>query len=484
MRSLTRGKWRVVVPLAGVLLLLLLMVLIPRSADAYGATSEVATAGTIATAPTVDLTVTALAKKKLALQVQQLQNQLEDQNNWFANNSTALIAAITALIVAIIGFYQWRGNQNAERRKEIVAQDKELSDRADAREKERAAQEKESKYRKEAQDKELRDRAEERFQAAVTALGSENEATQVGGAILLRSFLNEEDERIYGRYYTQTFDLAVAYLRLSKTSQLLVDPDVLSSLPESTSAPVPLSPLRQALIVVFKEAFPLARDWLKGQHQTNQFSPLSLDATGVKLDYASLVDADLELVWMQEASLRKADLGGVDLSGANLWRTNFNETNLRNADLRGANLRRADLSQADLRGANLRKANLPQADLNGSQLQRADLNEANLRWANLSHAGLFRADLSGADLTEANLRDTDLRGVKGLKKGQLEYCKAKGAIIDEDITTDSPQQDNALRTPAQNNDAQSQSTAPTQITTLPASTDGSSNFSIRPNIEP
>ena len=87
-----------------------------------------------------------------------------------------------------------------------------------------------------AQDKELRDRAEERFQTAVTALGDEKEGTQVGGAILLRSFLHEDDEKIYGRYYTQIFDLAVANLRLRHFD---------------TDTPEPLTSLSQALIDVF-----------------------------------------------------------------------------------------------------------------------------------------------------------------------------------------------------------------------------------------
>src|SRR5947209_6310385 len=84
----------------------------------------------------------------------------------------------------------------------VTAQDKESRDRDLDRQKEVAAQ-----------DKELRAQAEERFKTAVTALGHEKESVQVGGAILLCSFLKPGDEAIYGRYYAQTFDLAVAYLR-------------------------------------------------------------------------------------------------------------------------------------------------------------------------------------------------------------------------------------------------------------------------------
>src|SRR2546421_205146 len=79
------------------------------------------------------------------------------------------------------------------------------------------AQEKEMKDRLDAQEKELKDRqnerekrAEERFQAAVTGLGDVKEGAKIGAAILLRTFLRPD----YKDFYTQTFDLAVANLRL------------------------------------------------------------------------------------------------------------------------------------------------------------------------------------------------------------------------------------------------------------------------------
>jgi uncharacterized protein YjbI with pentapeptide repeats len=402
MRWLKRDMWKISIPLAGLLLLLLLMVLIPLSASAHEGTPRVALAGTVQATPTIDLTVTALSKEQLALQVKQLQNQLQDQNNWFANNSTALIAAITAIIVAFIGFTQWSGNRRDERRKEIVAQDKEL-----------------------------RAQGEERFKAAVTALGSDNEATQVGGAILLRSFLNKGDEAIYGRYYSQIFDLAAAYLRLSNTSRLPEDPDGLPQPPVDPNAPLPMTPLRQALIVVFKEAFPLARSRLglvKASLEAH-----SLDASGVRLDGAYLARVDLEYVWMRDASF----------IGANL-----HETKLHGSDLIGAHFNKADLVGADLSKANLREANL-----GGAILTRVNLSEA---------------DLYGADLEGTVLIRTDLRGVNGKTKAWLEACRAKGAIINEDTTTDSSQPD----------------IAPAQVLTPPPSTDGSSSTVAQPKAEP
>src|SRR5215831_10533919 len=111
----------------------------------------------------------------------------------------------------------------------------------------------------------------------------EKEATQVGGAILLRSFLNKDDENIYGRYYAQIFDLAVTYLQPLGGHTL-------------TSDFVPLNPLRQALITVFKESFKCTRGEWKEQEPKSLTSDSSdygrLGAIGIQLDQAYLVKAD------------------------------------------------------------------------------------------------------------------------------------------------------------------------------------------------
>jgi hypothetical protein len=293
MRWFKKNMWKASIAFAGLLLLLVFMVWIPVSAaGAYGGTSESAPAVTasVQAIPTEDATMTALNKEQLTQQVRQL-------DNWWLyllyNGTPAFVAALAAIGVASFGLIQWRGNRDDEREKA-----------------------------EEAQDKELRERAEERFQTAVAALG--DEATQVGGAILLRSFLNKEDEKVYGRYYTQIFDLAVAYLRFPKT----FDPKK--------------EPFRQALIVVLKEALPIVRNKLiaDGAVREDAGALPSLDASRIQLDYASLRWADLKQVWMPFASLRKAVLFKADLTGARLkW-----------ADLTGATLLDAlSLKNTDLR---------------------------------------------------------------------------------------------------------------------------------------
>ncbi len=333
--------------------------------------------------PTEDATVTALNKEKLAQEVQQLKEQnAPDLFRWFQTNAAILLSMLVVVIGGLVGLFRWFGD------------------------------------RRDAQDKDLKAQAEERFKTAVTALGDEKEGVQVGAAILLRSFRDKS----YKQYHIQIFDLAVAYLRLLRTLKSLDDPNT----------PLPPTPLSQTLTTVFQEFFPLARSQNKGSAQ-------SLDATGVKLDGAFLWKADLEQVWMPQASLRGADLSEAKLSGARIWRT----------DLRGACLWGADLREADFGSSDLSNAVIASADLSGAKLGGATL--------------------SGANIEDAlSLEGTDLRRVKGLTKEQLEACKAKGAIIDEDPTTNASQSTVAPPPPSQSNDVHATS-IPTAQGSLTAS---------------
>jgi uncharacterized protein YjbI with pentapeptide repeats len=341
--------------LVGMLLLLVLMVWLPISsvaAQQQGASATPVTGVTITVqaTPSEDATVTALNKEKLAQEVQQLKEQnAPDFFGWLRTNAAILLSTLVVVIGGLIGLFRWFGDRRNERMKQ----------------------------------------AEERFQSAVTGLGEEKEGARIGAAILLRTFLRPG----YEQFYTQTFDLAVAHLRLPRTPRPGDDP---------TSAQ-PLTTLSQALIVVFKEAFPLARGQSKGSSQ-------SLDATGIQLDNAYLEGADLKQAWLPKACLQGANLWGADLSGAILWR-----------------------------------ANLTGAELKGANLSGTDLWEANLSRANLSRTTLEEV---------RSLKGVHLRGAKGLTKEQLEACKAKGAIIDEDPTTNASQLVVVPPSAEQSNDAQ------------------------------
>ena len=433
MRWLKRDGWKVDVAVAGMLLLLVLMVWVPVSAARVHSrvTSgfAVQVTVTVQATPTEDATVTALNKEKLTQEVSQQQHTF---GNWLWSNAAAILSSFLSTLVvvigALIGYRQWRVG-----RKDIHA--KELEDRRAEREKQ-----------VEEQRRSLEDRAEERFQAAVVGLGDDKEGARIGAAILLRTFLREGQG--YEQFYVQTFDLAVANLRLPRSLTLPEDPDGLPHLPEHPNdTPWPLTTLSQALIVVFKEAFPLAREWLTKQHPA--FTSQTLDATGIQLDNAYLSGTDLNLAWIRLASMRAA--------------------NLRRATLSGANLSDANLSGADLREANLDGANLRRANLSGADLYMVDLREPTLIGTNL-----IGTNLSGADLSDADLSGANLYRVRGLTREQLEASKAQGAIIDEGPTTNSSQPTVAPPQSSQSNDAQALSAPPAQVSRSTLDIGGSS----------
>jgi uncharacterized protein YjbI with pentapeptide repeats len=579
MRWFKKRPWNVGLVRISMLFLLSCLTLIPLStASAYQGTLRVATPTTIKvqTTPTVDATVTALSKEQLA---QQVAMQQHTWGNWLWSNAATIFSSFLSTLVVVIGtlFGLWQWHRNRQ-----DTADKELKDRQSERDK----------------------RAEERFQSAVVGLGSEKEGAKIGAAILLRTFLRPG----YEQFYTQAFDLAVANLRLPKTDHASENPNGTSHSLEEANILTPPT-LNQALTVVFKEAFPLAREWIRKQ-QKSELTSLhkinvsigskpassvekwlghqSLDATGIQLDNAFLARADLKEGWMpqaslskanlwgadlREANLRRANLLGVDLCGANLRGADLQEANLRGAVFFGADLRDTDFAEADMREArlfgaklgrnNFWKANLSRADLQIGEIAKdveemfikgeiggVNLREANLAWATLSAtklngadlsgaclsgAELIRADLVGANLSGADLRgadlssaclsmanfkgtdlsgaklggtdfsrdkaprildrltvtgiegallleDADLRGVKGLTQEQLVACKAKGAIIDEDLTTNASQSTAAPSSPSQSNGAHTPSVAPVQVGAPPPDLDGSNT--VPPQQEP
>ena len=328
MHWLDRGMWKAGIAIAGILLLLVLMTWIQVSvAGAHERVSELAGSGavTVQETPTVvDATVAALNKEKLAQEVQQLKNQNEpDPLGWLRTNASILFSTLVVVIGGLIGLFRWLRDRRD-------AQEKELKDRQNEREK----------------------RAEERFQAAVTGLGDVKEGAKIGAAILLRTFLRPD----YKDFYTQTFDLAVANLRLRNVD---------------SNKPEPPDTLNQALITVFKESFPLARDRLEEENleeENPQFSSQSLDARGIHLDMAFISKADMKQAWMPQAFIRSANLSGADLSGADLSGANLSGAYLFGAHLSGAHLSGANLSKADLSGADLSDTDLSDTDLSGADL--------------------------------------------------------------------------------------------------------------------
>jgi len=432
MRGFKKHLWNGGIASIGVLLLLMCLALIPPSAtSAHEGTPGVATPTTVTVQakPTEDATVTALNKEKL-----------QHENDWWwtyrATILSSFLSALVLVIGALIGFGQWRVNRNDTRTKE------------------------------------LRDRAEERFQLAVTGLGDKEEGPRIGAAILLRTFLRPG----YEQFYIQTFDLAVAHLRLPRVPQP----------PEAPATSPSLTTLSLALIGIFRESFPLARDLLLARgtlkEEDAQDSLPFLDAMGIQLDHAYLNGADLKQVWMPFASLQFVDLRWADLSRAEIREAKLGGSMLVGANFSGANLLSAGLNSmmAFFLEANFSGANLSWSDFSSAEFSKANFSGADLREANLSESFLTGANLEDAQ----SLEKTILRGVKGLTKEQKAICKAKGAIIDEDSTASASQSAIAPSSLPQSNDAQAPSAPSAQGSTPLRDLDGSNAASSQQEPKP
>ncbi|MEQ8541710.1 MAG: pentapeptide repeat-containing protein [Coleofasciculus sp. D1-CHI-01] len=90
---------------------------------------------------------------------------------------------------------------------------------------------------------------------------------------------------------------------------------------------------------------------------------------------------------------------------------------LNGATLQDAQLCGADLTEAKLCGAQLSDAKLTGADLTGADLTGADLRKANLRNANLS----------GINLSGANVQGAQCKGNTGLTEDAIRNLKKRGA---------------------------------------------------------
>ncbi|GCE04793.1 pentapeptide repeat-containing protein [Dictyobacter aurantiacus] len=425
MRWIKRDIRKTYIIMAGISLLALLIMCIPVSiASAQERDFGIVGPSTpaVQATPTEDPTVTTLNKEKLAQEVKQLENQNEpDPLGWIRTNASIFLSTLVVVIGGLIGLWRWRVDrkeaQDKESKDRKEAQDRDLADRKAERERRDEEQQRWLKNQEEEREK----RAEERFQSAVIGLADEKEGAKIGAAILLRTFLRKG----YKPFYIQTFDLATANLQLPRTSTPT----------KNQNGPIPLTTLSQALIVVFKEAFPLARDLKEKKPQT-------LDATGIQLDNAYLTKADLKQIWMPQAFLRKAILSEADLSEANL-----SEANLSEANLSEANLSEANLSKADLRDANLIRINLSGSHLNGALFNKANLSGANLSGAHIGtasfeNARLFEADLSGTNLSQARIRDAffggaNLSGTKLIRTWlweiDLAWTNLRGANINHSL---------------------------------------------------
>lgn len=132
------------------------------------------------------------------------------------------------------------------------------------------------------------------------------------------------------------------------------------------------------------------------------------------LTFAYLASTDLKTVNFASANLSHADLSNADLRSAlfpgnatNLTEADLSFANMQNVFMPEATLVNTDLSYADLQGGELSNGNLQGATLAGANLTKATLLRSNLTQATLPGAKLKQANLAETRFDEANLCNVD-----------------------------------------------------------------------------
>src|SRR6266567_3945978 len=117
MRWLKSDTWRIGIPLAGLLLVLIFMVWVPMSASAHGGTSVLTGPRTIQATPTEDATLTALNKEKLQQDIAMDRNAIaKDQSDrfWAWTGSGTIIVGIAGVIFSLFQFYRAQLDKRVE----------------------------------------------------------------------------------------------------------------------------------------------------------------------------------------------------------------------------------------------------------------------------------------------------------------------------------------------------------------------------------
>jgi len=244
---------------------------------------------------------------------------------------------------------------------------------------------------------------------------------RTGAAVGLQSFLHER----YQPYHLQVFHLAVTALRKQ--------PD--------GSAPL-TSP---ELVDLFRASVPLARRQIADLAATSdQAAPIGgqLDASGVELNEAHLVGADLAWLTLRNVTCRSANLRSVHLQRASLDRADFSRSDLTGSDLSGAELTDTTFNRGILRGATLDSVTAVGCSFRQSDLVGGSWRGSLIRGVNFEGASLDSADLSGSTFraiqragrefrsnpeAAASMQNANLLDAKGLTHEQLLTCKEKGA---------------------------------------------------------
>jgi uncharacterized protein YjbI with pentapeptide repeats len=281
-----------------------------------------------------------------------------------------------------------------------------------------------------------------RFNAAITNLGSPSLDVRLGGIYALQRIMQDSS-----RDQRTVVSVLSAFVRQhAPVPDSGFKPAAEHRPPTDVAAVVSVLGNRSADREVTQDGKPLYRADLSSVDLRGLEREVGLTEGGMprrsNFRFAFLTGADLRDAGLENFDLSGASLDNANMPGVNLLNANLRHAFLGGADLTNARLGAADMTDAELDGANLHNAhlsragetdetseadssaNLTRAHLIGADLSTADLRGVLLVDADLTDADLAGADLRGADLSHADLSNADLTGAK------LSGAKLSGAILD------------------------------------------------------
>lgn len=348
-------------------------------------------------------------------------NLQPDTAKWFCRNGGATVLAVAVLsacIAGIVGYFQWDWIKDPD--ESVVVTLRNLGLLAAALPtitlaiwRTSVADDQAASARIQADIAHSR-LLDERYQQAVSLLGSKLPATRAGSVFALARLAHEYPDQ----YLSQTVKLLCAFAQSPPAySGGEDDQDTERSTPE---------PYRHDVAAAVRKATELAR---KLPELNRNSSSVDNPPCRLKLDRAKMARLELDEINLSNADLSSADLENANLRDANLNGTTLTEGKLKNAILDWADLRGADLTDADLDGAYLTRADLDGANLTRATLVKANLRNANLKQADLRQADLKQANLEGADLERANLSCQVELSEEALSEEDIPFADGTGAKL-------------------------------------------------------
>lgn len=219
----------------------------------------------------------------------------------------------------------------------------------------------------------------DRFNAAVTNLGSSNETIRIGGIYALQRIMQDSP-----RDQPAVIQVLTAFIREQAPRKPLAGAAPITTVGAKTGL-APAIDVQTALAV------------LVSRNRAND------DGSRIDLESTNLSNANLT-----NADFLGADLSGSDLTGATLDGADIDGAILTDANLTHAQMLWGDAIAVDLAGANLTDADFSSSDLTGATLTGADVEGTNLAFANLTSVTLVDTDLYLAHLSGTNLEETPL----------------------------------------------------------------------------